>query len=172
MGKKKGAAGSGHSTTAKEKSSASIIADPIDVVNMSGAEIVQAAIDRLQKEDNAVKYDRYGRIMHSDVLNALCCFCEQNAEFAQAICQTDKTLEGCMKAVAKGVSTGISDLEAYKRAVQFYFAGATVSFKMLIDVGDGVLNEAAAQTKQNEKPAAQTQRIEVGMDSLLDLMDW
>lgn len=162
MSKKGKAAGRGHSTAAKVKSSKSIIAEPIDIVNMSGAQIVAAAINRLQKEDNAVKYDRYGQIMHSDVLNALCCFCEQNVEFAQAICQTDKTIEDCMKAVAKGVGTGISDLEAYKRAVQFYFAGATVSFKMLIDVGDGVLNDAAAQT----------QRIEIGMDSLLDLMDW
>ncbi len=172
MSKKEKAAGSGHSTAAKVKSSKSIIAEPIDIVNMSGAQIVEAAINRLQKEDNAVKYDRYGQIMHSDVLNALCCFCEQNVEFAQAICQTDKTLEGCMKAVAKGVGTGISDLEAYKRAVQFYFAGATVSFKMLIDVGDGVLNDAAAQTQQNEKSAAKPQQIEVGMDTLLDLMDW
>jgi hypothetical protein len=77
-----------------------------------------------------------------------------------------------MKAVARGVGTGLSDLEAYKRAVQFYFAGATVSFKMLIDVGDGVLNDAAAQTQQNDKSAAKPQQIEVGMDSLLDLMDW
>lgn len=162
MSKKEKTAGSGNSTAAKKKSSKSIIAEPIDIVNMSGAQIIAAAIERLQKEDRAVNYDRHGRIMHSDVLNALCCFCEQNAEFAQAICQSDKTLEDCMKAVAKGVTTGISDLEAYKRAVQFYFAGATVTFKMLIDVGDGVLNDVFAKPQQ----------IEVGMDSLMDLMDW
>lgn len=168
MSNKKKPAGSGNSTTAKKKSSISIIAEPIDVVNMSGAEIVAEAIDRLHKEDHAANYDRYGKIMHADVLNALCCFCEQNTEFARAICQTDKTLEGCLKAVAKGITTGISDLEAYKRAVEFYFAGATVSFKMLIDVGDGVLNEVAAKTQQNEKSAAKPQRIEVGLESLLD----
>ena len=170
MSKQKKAAGSGHSTAADKKLSKSIIAEPVDVVNMSDDEIVKAAINRLQKEDSAVEYDCYGRVMHSDVLNALCCFCEQNVEFAQAVCQTDKTLEGCMKAVAKGVKQGISDLEAYKRAVQFNFAGATVSFRMMIDVGDGVLNEAAAAAQQEKL-------IEVGLDSLLesnldDLMDW
>lgn len=162
MSKKEKTAGSGNSTAAKKKSSKSIIAEPIDIVNMSDAEIIAAAIERLQKEDRAVSYDRHGQIMHSDVLNALCCFCEQNAEFAQAICQSDKTLEDCMKAVAKGVTTGISDLEAYKRAVQFYFKGATVSFKMLIDVGDGVLNNTSAPP----------QHIEVGMNNLMELMDW
>lgn len=167
----KNTAGSGNSTAAQKKiSSKSIIAEPIDIVNMSDAEIVKAAIDRLQKEDIAVKWDRYGQVMHSDVLNALCCFCEQNVEFAQAVCQTDKTLEGCLKEVAKNVVQGISDLEAYKRAVQFYFAGATVSFKMIIDVGDGVLNEAVASAQQE-------QHIEVGLNSLLEssldeLMDW
>lgn len=161
MSKQKKTAGSGNSTTAKKKSSKSIIAEPIDIVNMSGAEIVEAAIARLRREDNAVNYDRYGEVMHSEVLNALCCFCEQNVEFAQAICQSDKTLGDCMKAVSRGVTTGISDLEAYKRAVQFYFDGATVSFKMLIDVGDGVLNDAAVSQQKPES-------LEVSLDSLLD----
>ena len=168
MSKQKKTAGSGNSTAEKKKSSASIIAEPVDIVNMSSDEITAAAINRLQKEDQAANYDRYGKVMHADVLNALCCFCEQNAEFSQAICQTDKTLDNCLKAVAKEVLAGISDLEAYKRAVQFYFAGATVSFKMMIDVGDGVLNEAAAETQQSRASAAASQRIEVGLESLLD----
>ena len=37
-------------------------------------------------------------------------------------------LEDEMKAVTKNVHTGISDLEAYKRAAQFYFAGLYVFF--------------------------------------------
>ena len=73
MSNKKKTAGSGNSTAAKKKSSKSIIAEPIDIVNMSGAQIVEAAINRLQKEDSAVKYDRYGKIMHSDVrCSAMC----------------------------------------------------------------------------------------------------
>nr|WP_316624589.1 hypothetical protein [uncultured Ruminococcus sp.] len=168
MSKKEKTAGSCNSATAKKKSSKSIISEPIDVVNMSESEIIAAAIDRLQKEDLHMEYDRYAKVMHAEVTSTLCCFCEQNAEFARAICQTDKTLDGCLKAVSKGVHTGISDLEAYTRAVQYYFAGATVSFKMLIDVGDGVLNETAAETQQKEKSAAKPQRLEIGLESLLD----
>lgn len=41
MNKQKKTAGSGNSTTAKKKSSKSIIDEPIDIVNMSGAEIVR-----------------------------------------------------------------------------------------------------------------------------------
>lgn len=168
MSKKEKTAGSGHSTTAKDKSSKAIIAEPIDIVNMSEAQIIQAAIDRLQKEDKAAKYDRYGQAMHKAVVEALSAFCRQNVEFSQAICQTDKTIEDCMKAVSKGIKSSISDLEAYTRAVQFYFTGATVSFRMLIDVGDGVLNEVAAETQQKAESAAKPQHIAIDLESLLD----
>jgi len=148
-----------------------IIAEPIDIVNMSEAEIIQAAIDRLQKEDKAAKYDRYGQAMHKAVVEALSAFCRQNVEFSQAICQTDKTIEDCMKAVSKGIKSSISDLEAYTRAVQFYFTGATISFRMLIDVGDGVLcdrTQNAAETQQKAESAAKPQHIAIDLDSLLD----
>lgn len=96
--------------------------------------------------------------MHSAVLEALCEFCRQNAEFARSIVETDKHIKDCLKAVSKGVGHGISDFDAYSRAVAFYFAGAKISFKMLIDVGDGVLCDRTPQ----EKP------LEISLDNLLD----
>ena len=39
-----------------------------------------------------------------------------------------------MAAVAKGVGGSISDLEAYRRAVRFYFKGADVHFHMELDL--------------------------------------
>ena len=39
-----------------------------------------------------------------------------------------------MAAVAKGVGNSISDLEAYRKAVQFYFKGADIRFHMVIDL--------------------------------------
>ena len=42
-----------------------------------------------------------------------------------------------MKAVAKSVGSSISDLEAYRRAVRFYFPGAEIRMQMTIDlIGD------------------------------------
>ena len=36
--------------------------------------------------------------------------------------------------MAKGVGGSISDLEAYRRAVSFYFDGAKVKFQMVIEL--------------------------------------
>lgn len=58
--------------------------------------------------------------MAPSVREALTDFCRQDAEFAQA--------------VAKGVGDSISDLEAYRKAVRFYFKGADVRFRMEIDL--------------------------------------
>lgn len=157
--KKRKTAGAATPNGRKENNSIQIIAEPIEIVNMSPDEIVAAAIDRLAKEDKESKFDRYGIVMHTAVCGALSEFCRQNAEFAQAICQSNKHFSDCMRAVAKGISNAISDLDAYTRAVQFYFSTATISFKMLIDVGDGVLNET---------PAAPKPPLEISLDNLLD----
>ena len=152
MSAKKNTAGSATSTAAnKEISSPSII--PFD-----DEKVKEEAVKKLTEQDKEAKYDKYGAIMHSAVLEALCEFCRQNAEFARSIVETDKHIKDCLKAVSKGVGNGISDIDAYSRAVAFYFAGATVSFKMMIDVGDGVLCDRTPQ----EKP------LELSLDNLLD----
>ena len=94
--------------------------------------IVQAK-ERLQKEVQSGKFEAKAGAMKKAVCDALMSFCEQDEEFAQAVVQGE-SFEKCMAAVAKGVGNSISDLEAYKKAVQFYFAGAEVRFKMEIDV--------------------------------------
>ena len=53
--------------------------------------------------------------------------------FAQAVAQGG-SFKDCMAAVAKGVGGSISDLEAYRKAVRFYFKGADVRFRMEIDL--------------------------------------
>ena len=163
MSSKKKAAGNATSQAAKKNTTTKIIAVPLDVVNMSDKEIIDAAVDRLHQQDKEANYDRYGQIMHKAVRDALCEFCRQNAEFARAICQTDKHLDGCLKAVAKGCGNGISDLDAFTRAVQFYFSGATISFKMLIDVGDGVLSD-----RTPEAAAPVPEPLEITLDNLMD----
>lgn len=162
MSAKKKAAGNATSQAAKKNTTTKIIAVPLEIVNMSDGEIIDAAIKRLHEQDKEANYDRYGQIMHKAVRDALCEFCRQNAEFARAICQTDKHLDGCLKHVAKGCGNGISDLDAFTRAVDFYFSGAKISFKMLIDVGDGVLNESEPEKPEPKKP------LEIALDNLMD----
>ena len=110
------------------------------------------ALEKLRAEYKAGKYDRYANAMKNDVHRTLECFCKQDVEFAQVVAQGG-TFEDCMKAVAKNCGSSISDLAAYRKAVQFYFPGADVRFNMSIDlcgsVDDG--QEDAPQPDQQTK---------------------
>ena len=87
---------------------------------------------RLKDEFKTVT-GRYEMAMSSAVRDALLEFCRQNEEFAQAVAQGG-SFKDCMTAVAKGVGSFISDLEAYRRAASFYFDGAKVRFQMVIEL--------------------------------------
>lgn len=91
---------------------------------------------RLKKESVAIKGSKESA-MKGAVRDALLEFCRQDEEFAQAVVQGG-SFGDCMAAVAKGVGNSISDLEAYKRAVAFYFPGAGISMKLTIDLCDSV----------------------------------
>lgn len=79
--------------------------------------------------------------MAGAVLETLKDFCLQDEEFAQAVVQGGSFAE-CMSAVAKGVGQSISDIEAYGKAVAFYFPGAKIRVQMSIDlIGDAAQPE-------------------------------
>lgn len=93
----------------------------------------EEAKEKLRRELSAGKFGRYANIMKKDVEAAMEDFCRQDEEFAQAVVQGG-TFEDCMKKVAKGCGNGMSDLEAFRRAVQFYFHGADIQFHMKINL--------------------------------------
>ncbi len=96
-------------------------------------EYLEQALRRLEKENKTVT-DRYGAAMKDAVRRALESFARQDEEFAQAIAQGGSFAD-CMKQVSGGVKGGaISDLDAYRRAVEFYFPGAVIRTTMEIDV--------------------------------------
>lgn len=96
--------------------------------------------EKLKRESEGIS-DRYQKAMQSAVKTALLSFCKQESELAQAILESKQTFKDCMAAVAKDVKTSISDLEAYRRAVQFYFPGADIDFCMKIDLCASVKGE-------------------------------
>lgn len=166
--KKKSAQGAGTPQGTNTKKSTTIVSEIIDIVNLSDEEIKQSAIKKLTDEDQQIdRSNRYISAIHTAVLNALCEFCRQNAEFAQAICQSDKHFTACLTEIVKGVSGSISDLDLYTRAVKFYFSTATIHFQMLIDVGDGVLAEPL-KLVQAEAEQTNTAPMTISLDSLLD----
>ena len=107
------------------------------------------AHEKLKKERSAVSGSKE-RAMADAVLDAIKVFCCQEPEFAQAVVQSGSFAD-CMKKVAAGVSDSISDLEAYKKAVQFYFPGAVVNMQLTID-----LIGAAAE---NDEPVRETEQL-------------
>ena len=116
----------------------------------------EKAIERLREESKQGKYDRYGKEVKAAVLKALEGFIEQDEEFAQAIVEKDGSFEGCVAAVVKGCGSCISDIEAYRRAVGYYFPGATVRFKMEIDL----IGAAAEEPKKKGKKKDNVQECE------------
>ena len=94
-------------------------------------EFCSQALQKLERESGTAHYDKYAQIMYKSVAVALKEFCQQNEGFARAVVE-GKSFEECMKAVAKNCGHGISDLEAYSRAVKFYMPGADIKFQMQI----------------------------------------
>ncbi len=99
----------------------------------------EQAKENMEKGVKEVKGQKEGA-MKQAVKDTLLNFCRQDEEFAQAVVQGGSFAE-CMTAVAKGVGTSISDLEAYKKAVSFYFPGAGIHMVMTIDLCDSVRDD-------------------------------
>lgn len=100
------------------------------------------AVEKLEKGKKEVKGQKESA-MAGAVMSALKDFCLQEEEFAQAIVQGGSFAD-CMAAVAKGVGNSISDLDAYKKAVKFYFPGAKIKMQMSIDlIGDAAGTDKA-----------------------------
>lgn len=96
----------------------------------------ERAKERLDGEYKQVLGQKEGA-MKKAVRDTLLDFCRQDGEFAQAVVQGG-SFQNCMAAVAKGVGGSISDLDAYKRAVSFYFPGAGIRMQLKIDLCDSV----------------------------------
>lgn len=109
------------------------------------------ADEKLAKEKKAVNGQKE-KAMADAVHTQIRDFCMQDEEFAQAVVQGGSFAD-CMKAVAKGVGNYISDLEAYKKAVQFYFPGAEVRMQITIDlIGKAAEPEPVPVAEPEKKP--------------------
>ena len=96
------------------------------------------AIDKIEKElrelNEAGKASFKVKAVAKETAETLIVFCGQDNEFAQAIVQSDKTLSEACEYAVKDCKNSTSDIAVYRRAVEFYFPGATVEMKMTIDL--------------------------------------
>lgn len=114
-------------------------------------QFTQKALSKLKSELPGIKGQKESA-MKKAVAEALESFCRQDAAFARAVAEGG-SFANCMKAVAKGVGNSISDLEAYRKAVRFYFPEAEVRFAMTVETGgqpepDAVLQEPAPSAER------------------------
>ena len=121
--------------------------------------IIRQAQEKIKISDEK-KLGRYEKAVNSAVANALREFCGQSEEFARAIVESDKTYDDCLTAICKGIGQSISDFDLYTRAVQFWFPGAIVEYKMTIR-----MSEYEVEEEQHEEPKTD---ISLSLDSLLD----
>ena len=92
--------------------------------------------EAIKKLENKPKrpFQRGCDVVYESLKEVMKDFCEQDSEFSQAIAQSDKTLEECVNSVLKGHGACISDIEVYRKAVNYYFPGAIVEMHMKIHV--------------------------------------
>lgn len=92
------------------------------------------SVEKLRQElKNPEKgLSRQAAALMKPICEMLISFCLQDTRFADAVFEKKETLSDCVKAVAHGVTYMISDVDAYKKAVQFYFPAADVDFKCVI----------------------------------------
>ena len=118
--------------------------------------------EKLTAELTDAKLGKYETAVKNAVMKTICKFCEQNAEFKQAIEQSGKSFADCLKATVKGAGASLEDLEVYKRAVAFYFPGADIKCTMTLDLGDGGFSNSKTSTE------ADSGKLQLDLDSLLD----
>lgn len=98
-------------------------------------DFVAKAVEKIEGGVSSVK-DRYGKVVARPVADALISFCRQQGEFAQAVVQSDKGFADCIAHVVKGVGQSLSDIDAYRKAVGFWFPGAVVDMVLSIRMSE------------------------------------
>ena len=104
------------------------------IINSNSQTSANLAVEKLKQERKNCN-SKYSAVTDG-VLSALIHFCNQSETFAKTVYESDKTFDTCLKAVLNNHGNCLSDIEAYRRAVSFYFETADISFEMVIHLSD------------------------------------
>lgn len=129
--------------------------------------VYKEASEKLEREAKAGKFGQKENAMKAAVVSALKSFCRQSEELCDRVIKGG-SFEECMRAVAKDVGSSISDIEAYRRAVAYYWKEAKISFVMKIE-GAGTAGEEKEESKADEVSAVNDNDEAV---ELIDLSDF
>ena len=100
--------------------------------NLADRETVEAAIEKLQQTKKGDLKDLKAKVFFAPTLEVLIDFCQQDVRFARAVLKEDKNLVDCLAGIAKGVGSACSDLDVYRKAVQYWLSDAEISMQLSI----------------------------------------
>ena len=133
-------------------------------------EFVSKAIEKIEGGLSSVKGQKEG-VVKRPVADALISFCRQQEEFAQAVVQSEKTFADCVAHVVKGCGKALSDIEAYRKAVGFWFPGAVVDMVLTIRMSEFEEPEKEAVPETVETPKKAKSQTTGNLEfSLFDLL--
>ena len=120
--------------------------------------------EKFKTDMKSAKLTKKGSAVSGAVKAALEDFCRQNHEFEQAVLQ-GRSLADCIEHTVKGCGNSISDIEVYRKAVEFYFPTAKVHMGLTIDLGDNGFSNSS-----EDKPitVSRNEKVELSLDDLLD----
>ena len=106
---------------------------------------IDAAIAKLEETKKRDLKDTKAKVFFQPTLEVLIDFCQQDVRFADAVLRDGKSLPDCLAQIAKGAGSSISDLDVYRKAVQYYLPDAQISMQLSIFFGSDVKPEAAPE---------------------------
>jgi len=123
-------------TTAEETKESIVLDDKSGENQTTDTENVDycaLAVTKLTEELINFKGGQMEDLIHKEVAETLIKFSKQSVAFAEVVTKTPRTLSDCCAKIIQGAErTGISDIKAYRAAVQFYFPNSDVMFHMQI----------------------------------------
>ena len=151
-------------TDIKEKSAPETAVSETEIENNSN-EIITRAVEKINPK--LKKLNKYAAVIAEPTAKALHGFCKQSEEFARTVVETDKTFQDCLETITKGIGSSISDIEVYQKAVEFFFPGAKVEFRMLIHMSEYEMQDNESSAPAETVPE-QPKSLDISLDSLLD----
>ena len=131
---------------------------------------LEEAITKIEGGIAAVKGQKEN-VVKRPVADALISFCRQQEEFAQAVVQSEKTFADCVAHVVKGCGNALSDIEAYRKAVGFWFPGAVVDMVLTIRMSEFEEPAKEAVPEEVETPKKAKSQTTGNLEfSLFDLL--
>ena len=128
--------------------------------------MIEQAKNKLKEENKNLKNSgQKEKAIAPSVLKTLLSFCDQEV-FSNAVLEEEKNFSDCLKHIVAGTGNSISDLDVYKKAASYYIPNAGIEFKMIMTIGENLLevehdgSQPAAPAKARQEKKKHEKNVE------------